>query len=175
MSLLNNILKAIGTEIQKIFGSAVAELKKTILPVVKDVTNALKGIIDADTTDILGSLLGAAGKAFEDKVRAALDVIVPKLQLAQQFLAAGGDSATILADIVKLLGGSPIETQTAFYIEFSGMLAAALAPSGELTAAEAVILSQWFYANFPTNTVTDPATPATPPAAPATPATPPTT
>lgn len=162
MSFLNNILKAIGAEINKIFGSAVTELEKTVLPVVSTVTNALKGIIGADTTDILGSLLGAAGKAFEDKVRSALDVIVPKLQLAQQFLSAGGDSGTILANITTLLGSAPAETKTAFYIEFAQMLAAALAPNGELTAAEAVMLSQWFYANFPTNNVSQPAAPATP-------------
>lgn len=147
MSKVGDFIKHIGLDIEKIFDGGVHALETVILPVTETVTNALKTITDADTADIIGHLVGAAGAAMEDKVRAALDVFVPKLQLAQQFLTGGGDSATILANIVKLVKASPAETQTAFWIEFSGKLATALA--GGITEGQAVTLAQWFYTNKP--------------------------
>lgn len=144
---VGKILKAIGGEIEKIFDGANHELKVIILPAVTAVGNALKAVIDADTADIIGHLVGSAGAAMEDKVRAALDVIIPKLQLAQQFLNTGGDSATVLASIAKMISTAPAATQTAFYIEFTGLLASDLA--GGLTVSQAVQIEQWFYANDP--------------------------
>lgn len=155
---IGTLAKEIGADIVKVFDGGVHELETIILPAVTAVTNALKTIIDGDQGDIIGKLVGASGAALEDKVRAALDLIVPKLQLAQQFLSGGGDSATILANIVKLVGASPAETQTAFWIEFSGMLAKALAAG--ITPAQAVILEQWFYANYKPGAAAAPASPA---------------
>lgn len=157
---LKTLVQKVGQEIAKIWTGTVNELEKVILPAVNTVTNALKNIVDADTSDILGHLAGSAGAALEDKVRTILDKIVPELQLAQQFLTSGADSATILANIVKLLGNSPAVVKTAFYIEFSGKLATALA-GGDLTAGEATILAQWFYTNYPATSTAPTAAPAT--------------
>lgn len=147
---IKTILAAIGTEIKKIFDGSTSELKTVILPAIIAVGNAFKTVLDGDTTDIIGKLAGAAGAALEDKVRQIIDKVVPELQLAQQFLASGADSATILANIAKLISTAPAATQAAFYIEFTGLLASDLA-SG-LTLAESVQLSQWFYQNYPTAT-----------------------
>jgi hypothetical protein len=173
---VGNILKAIGNEISKILDGAEYELKTVILPAVTAVGNALKAVIDADTSDLIGLLAGKAGQAMEDKVRTALDSLIPKLQLAQQFLNSGATSATILANIAKLISTAPAATQAAFYIEFTGLLASDLA--GGLTVGEAVTIEQWWYANDPAwlasqqGTATPPATPpTTPPATPTTPAT----
>lgn len=149
MSFINTVLKAIGTEFEKVFDGAENELKTVILPAAIAVTNAAKAVIDADTSDIIGALAGSAGKSIEDKVRQGLDIIVPKLQMAQQFLAAGGTTADILAKVVTLLGSSPAVTKTAFYIEFSGLVAQYLA-DGKLTTGEAVVLAQYWYHNSPT-------------------------
>lgn len=145
---LKSILQAIGNEVKKIFDGSVDEIKTVILPATIAVGNALKTVVDGDTTDILGKLAGAAGAAVEDKVRTAIDAIIPKLQLAQQFLATGTDSATILANITKMISTAPAATQAAFYIEFTGLLATDL--SGGLTLAESITLAQWYYTNYPT-------------------------
>jgi hypothetical protein len=150
---LEKFLQTIGHDIaseeQKIFGDVVNTLEKTVLPAVIDVTNALKTITEEDSTDIIGHLGGSAGAAIEDEIRAALPIIVPKLQMAQVLLAASPntDPATILAQIVKVVGTAPAETKTAFWIEFSGQLANAL--QTKLTVAGAIQVVQWFYKNYP--------------------------
>jgi hypothetical protein len=145
---IKKILSAIGNAIASIFQGAEHELEKVILPAAIAVTNAVKAIISVDTADIIGHIAGAAGAALEDKVRQALDVLVPKLQLAQQFIKDGTSTADILASIVKLLGTSDAVTKSAFYIEFSGLVGQYLA-DGELTTGEAVLLAQYYYANAP--------------------------
>lgn len=144
---LKTLLQKIGQDISDIFKKTVNELETVILPAVTKVGNALKAVLDGDVTDIIGHLAGAAGAELEDKVRAAFDIIIPKLQLAQQFLSSGADNATILANIAKLISTAPAATQASFYIEFTGLLASDLA--GGLTVAQAVQLEQWFYANDP--------------------------
>jgi hypothetical protein len=156
---LKTLLQKIGEDISSIFSKTVNELETVILPAVTTVTNLLKTAIDSDTTDIVGKLAGAAGAALEDKVRAILDAGVPKLQLAQALLTSGADASTILAKIIVLVKASPAETQTAFWIEFSGMLAKDLV--GGMTAGDAITLEQYFYKNYPAaQTGTAPADPA---------------
>lgn len=152
------ILAAIGNEVKKILDGAEYELKTNILPAVTLVGQALKAVVDADPADLLGKLVGAAGAAMEDKVRAALPNIIPKLQLAQQFLASGTDSATILANIAKIISTASAATKSAFYIEFTGLLASDLA--GGLTIGEAIQLEQYWYANDPAYTPPPVAAPA---------------
>lgn len=161
---LKTLLEKIGEDISSIFSKSVKELDTVILPAAIAVTNAVKTIVDLDTTDILGKLAGAAGAALEEKVKTILASLVPKLQLAQTFVAAGGDAGTILAQVVKLLGSSPAVTKTAFYIEFSSMLAADLAPSGTLTLGQATQLAQYFYSQGQPAASTATPTPSTPPA-----------
>lgn len=145
---LGTLLQHIGQSIMSIFTKTVTALEKTILPVTILVTNATKIPLVADTTDVIGHLAGAAGAALEDKLRATLLKITPSLQLAQQFLSSSADSATILANVLKLVGNAPAITKTAFYVEFSGLVAADLA-DGKLTLAESVQLAQYFYTNYP--------------------------
>src|ERR1700744_1993550 len=102
---LGTLLQKVGSWITGIFSKAGNEIENVILPTAITITNALKSVIDGDTSDILGKLVGSVGASVEDKVRQILDTIVPQLQLAQQF--KGQDPATILASIVKLLGNSP--------------------------------------------------------------------
>jgi hypothetical protein len=157
---LKTLLQKIGEDISSIFNKTVKELDTVILPAAIAVTNTVKTILTLDTTDILGKLAGSAGAALEDKVKAILAALVPKLQLAQSFLASSSDPGTILAEIVKLLPNVPAVTQTAFYIEFSSMLATDLAPSGELTLGQATQLAQYFYANNPSAVPAAPTTTA---------------
>lgn len=148
MSGLSNLLKKIGQIISNLFKNAVKDLETVILPAAIAVTNALKAIEEADTADILGHLIGSAGVAMEDKLRELLPGIVSKLQLAQQFLTAGTDPQTALANILKLISTAPAITKTAFYVEFSGLVATDLA-DGQLTLDESVQLAQYFYHNYP--------------------------
>lgn len=159
---VGKILKAIGAEISKILDGAEYELKTVILPAVTAVGNALKAITNADPADLIGRLVaGSAGAVAEDKLRTALNNIIPKLQLAQQFLSTGTDSATILANITKLISTAPAATQAAFYVEFTGLLASDLA--GGLTIGEAVTIEQWWYANDPAYLATNPPAASTTP------------
>lgn len=149
---LSSIGHAIGEEAAKIFDGVTHELQTVILPAAIAVTNALKLITDADKNDIIGHLLGKSGAAGEDKVRAALDAVVPKLQLAQAILigvdtTVAEDSSVLLAKIVQIVGVAPAETKTAFWIEFAGLLTHAL--QTKLTVSQAVQVAQWFYTNEP--------------------------
>jgi len=146
---IKKIVASIGGFFSNLFKNTIKELDTVILPVAEGVTNALKAVIDGDASDLIGGLIaGAGGRIVEDKLRAIIDAIVPKLQLAQAFVKSGDDPATILAKVVGLLGNAPGITKTAFYIEFSGMVAAALA-DGQMTLAEANTLSQYYYHNGP--------------------------
>lgn len=147
---LKTLLQHVGSWISDIFSKAGDEIENVILPAAITVTNVLKGIVDGDQSDIIGKLLGGVGAGLEDKLRSVLDIVIPKLQLAQQF--KGQDGATILANIVKLLGGSDAVTKSAFYIEFSGMVAQAWA-DGKVDLGEAATLAKYYYQNFPAGTV----------------------
>ena len=142
---LGTLLQKVGSWIADIFKKGGDILEDTVLPVAINVTNALKSLIDADSTDIIGHLAGAAGAGLEDKVRDILNKIIPQLQLAQQF--KGEDPATILANVLKLIGTSPTITQTAFWIEFSGMVAQAFANDGKIDLGEANALAKYWYEN----------------------------
>lgn len=148
MSGIGKLLQSIGSILTNLFKNTVKDLETVVLPAAIAITNAVKTITETDTTDVLGHLAGSAGAALEDKVRSLLPGIVSKLQLAQQFLNSGNDPATILANIMKLVNASPAVTQTAFYVEFSGLVAADLA-DGKLTLDESVQLAQYFYHNYP--------------------------
>jgi hypothetical protein len=148
-TFLSSVGHDIAAEEQKIFNGTVNELEKVILPAVIAVTNEVKTITDWDTNDFLGNLAGKAGAAIENEVKAALPIIIPKLQMAQTILASspGQDPAVVLASIVRIVGAAPAETKTAFWIEFSGQLANAL--QTKLTASGAFQVVQWFYKNNP--------------------------
>jgi len=130
--------------VTSLFAKGSEFLENTFLPATIAVTNALKFIVDTDTPDIIGHIAGAAGAKLEDKVRDLLAKIVPKLQLAQQW--KGQDPNTILANIIKLIGDSDVITKTAFWVEFSGMLANAF-EDGKIDLGEATALAKYFYAN----------------------------
>lgn len=162
---LKTLLQKIGSDISELFNKTVHELETVILPAAIAVTNLAKTITEGDSTDVIGKLAGAAGAALEDKLRATLEAITPKLQLAQQFLSSGGTASDILAQVIKAVGSSSAFTKTAFYIEFSGLVAQDLA-AGALTTGEAVQLAQYFYKNYPSaSAATEPV--AAPAAAPA--------
>lgn len=132
--------------IEGLFKKGTDELENVILPVAIAVTNGLKTILDLDTADIIGSIAGKAGANLEEKVKGLLPTIIQKLQLAQQF--KGLDPNTTLANILKLVGTSAPITQTAFWIEFSGMLATDL-QDGKLDLGESAALLKYWYDNHP--------------------------
>lgn len=132
--------------IEGLFKKGTDELENVILPVAIAVTNGLKTILDLDTADIIGSIAGKAGANVEEKVKELLPSVIQKLQLAQQF--KGLDPNTTLANILKLVGTSAPITQTAFWIEFSGMLATDL-QDGKLDLGESAALLKYWYDNHP--------------------------
>lgn len=135
--------------IEGLFKKGTDELENVILPVAIAVTNGLKTILDLDTADIIGSIAGKAGANVEEKVKELLPSVIQKLQLAQQF--KGLDPNTTLANILKLVGTSAPITQTAFWIEFSGMLATDL-QDGKLDLGESAALLKYWYDNHPATT-----------------------
>lgn len=141
-----SIFTKVADWISGLFKKASDILENTVLPIAISVTNALKFIVDADGTDIIGKIAGSAGAGFEDKIRSLLAEWVPKLQLAQQF--KGQDPNVILANIVKLIGTSDVVTKTAFYIEFAGMVTHAF-EDGKIDLGEATALAKYFYENHP--------------------------
>ena len=141
-----SIFTKIGNWISGLFKKASDILEDTVLPIAISVTNALKAVIDTDTPDIIGHIAGAAGAKFEDKLRQILADLVPKLQLAQQF--KGQDPSVILSNILKLIGDADAITKSAFWIEFSGMLAHAF-EDGKIDLGEATALAKYFYENHP--------------------------
>jgi hypothetical protein len=141
-----SIFTKIGNWISSLFKKASDILEDTVLPIAISVTNALKAVIDTDTPDIIGHIAGAAGAKFEDKLRSILNDLVPKLQLAQQF--KGQDPSVILSNILKLVGNADVITKSAFWIEFSGMLAHAF-EDGKIDLGEATALAKYFYENHP--------------------------
>lgn len=153
---LGSILKAVGNWVGGIFKKGSDILENVVLPTAITVTNALKLILSADTTDALGHIAGAAGAALEDKVRSILDQIIPKLQLAQAF--KGQDPAAILANVMKLISTADPVTQAAFYTEFAGLVAHAF-EDGKIDLGEAMALAKYWYENHPpvapTTTSTD--------------------
>lgn len=125
-----------------LFKKASDVIQDVVLPTTITITNALKSVLDADTVDLIGHIAGSAGVAFEDKLRAILTDIIPKLQLAQSF--KGQDPNTILANILRLIGPSDAITKTAFWIEFSGMVASAW-EDGKIDLAESATLLKYWY------------------------------
>lgn len=132
--------------VEGLFKKAGDELENVILPAAIAVTNALKTITDLDTADILGKIAGAAGAALEDKVKALLPGVIQKLQLSQMF--KGLDPNATLAGIIKIVNSTPIATQTAFWIEFSGQLNTDL-QDGKLDLGESAALLKYYYDNHP--------------------------
>ena len=145
---LKSILAAVGGWISGIFKKGSDILENVVLPTAITATNALKGVLDLDTTDLLGHVAGSAGAALEDKLRSILTDIIPKLQLAQSF--KGQDPATILANIAKLISGADPVTKAAFYTEFAGLVAHAF-EDGKIDLAEAMTLAKYWYDNHPDN------------------------
>lgn len=156
---LKTLLQKIGEDISEVFNKTVHELQTVILPAAIAAGNALKTVVDGDSGDAFGAILGTAGKVGEAALRTALDNVIPKLQLAQSILTSGQTSAQILASIAKSVGNYPAATKAAFYIEFTGMLAADLA-GGPLTLGEATQLAQYWYQNDGGTTANAPATAA---------------
>ncbi len=141
---LKTILSAVGNWISGIFKKGSDILENVVLPTAITVTNALKGILDTDSTDMLGHIAGSAGAALEDKLRSILNEIIPKLQLAQSF--KGQDPATILANVAKLISGADPITKAAFYTEFAGLVAHAF-EDGKIDLGEAMSLAKYWYDN----------------------------
>jgi len=153
-----SIFKKVIDWIEGLFSKASHTLTDVVLPAAIAVTNALKTLTDLDTADIIGHIAGQAGAAAEEKIKNLLPDIITKLQLAQQFKGLSPNET--LANIMKLVGSSAAITQTAFWIEFSGMLATAM-QDDKLSLAESASLLKYWYDNHPAETLA-PAQPVTP-------------
>ncbi len=143
---LKTWLAKVESDISGLFSKAATEFEEVLLPAAVAITNTLQTVLTLDSTDIIGKLAGSAGAALEDKVRATLEKIVPELQLAQQWKGLTADQ--ILTNVAGVIAGSTTNTKTAFWIEFSGMVAADFA-KGNLTVGEATQLAQYFFQNAP--------------------------
>lgn len=155
------IVHSIGAFAQKIFDKAGSELKTTIIPAGIAIGNVLKTITTVDSGDLIGGLVGVAGKAWEDKIRTAVNNVIPKLQIAQQFLSLTDNNA-ILAAVVRLVGTSVDSVKAAFYTEISAKVIEDLA-DGKITIGEAYALAQIVFPQIPTiTTVPHPDTPVDP-------------
>lgn len=123
------------------------EIDKVILPAAIAVANVAKTIILADTTDIIGSFAGAAGKALEDKVRQVLPLAIADMQLAKQFLDANPVTDDIIAKVVSIGQTLTGDARISFLMEFAGKVAKALA-DGNLTIQQGFVLTQAYYAEL---------------------------
>lgn len=154
MSLKTFIIE-VEDDVVNIFHSVEGELKTVIIPIAITVTNALKTVVVADSTDILGGLFGAAGAAVEDELRAILPGVVTKLQLAQQFLGLT-DPNEIIAAAVNFANSLTSDIKAKFWIDFSGQVALDFAANKgiKLTIAQAIDLVQSVYAEINTPAAT---------------------
>lgn len=156
---LGTILKKAEGWVESLFTKVANDFETVWLPATIAVTNALATILNDDPNDIIGGLVGTVGTTIENDVRNTLLKIVPELQLAQQW--KGLTANQILTNVLTLIGGATANTKTAFYIEFSGMVANDFA-QGNLTVGEAVSLAEYFKSNTSTATATTPAAPTVP-------------
>lgn len=143
-----SIFTKIGQWIHDLFSKSSKLLETVILPAAIAITNGVKAILDVDKDDIIGHLAGTAGADLEDKLKGLLPGIILKLQLAKAFEGQNLTPEQVIAGILKIVGSSQAITQTAFYIEFSGLVADALG-DGKLDLGESVTLIKYWYENHP--------------------------
>lgn len=141
-----SIFKKVFNWISGLFAKGSDELETVIIPAAITITKALKLITDFDGTDIVGHLAGSAGAALEEKLKSLLPTIIEKLQLAQMFKGQAPNQT--LANILRLIGTADPITKTAFWIEFSGMVASAL-QDGKLDLGESAAIVKYWYDNHP--------------------------
>lgn len=156
---LGTFLKKAETWGEGLFTKVADEFEAVWLPATIAITNALATVLNDDPNDIIGGLVGKVGTTIENDVRNTLLKIVPELQLAQQW--KGLTANQILTNVLTLIGDATANTQTAFYIEFSGMVANDFA-QGNLTVGEAVSLAEYFKANTSPTTGTATTAPTIP-------------
>jgi len=156
---LKSWIQSVEAKAAALFTSVGMELKTVLLPAAIRVTNALKTITDLDGLDVIGHLIGAAGPAAEEQVKAALPKVIADLQLAQAFLASNPTPEDLINKVVSIAVGLTGNARTAFLIEFSGRLATELA-NGKLTVQESILLSQDLYTQLKVPAPAPVATPA---------------
>lgn len=151
---LKDFFKKVEDDAEKVLhflGHEVSELgdllENELLPAVLDVVTFGKTVVDLDGDDLIGALAGKGGAALEDKLRIVINSAIPKLQAVQQFKNAG-TSGQILKLTLDYLGEQVEDARTAFWIEFSGMVAADLADN-QITFKEALSLLNYVEKNRP--------------------------
>lgn len=144
---LGTFLKKIFKAISNLFNEAVHEVRDIALPIAINAVNALKTIVDFDSPDLLGSIIGNVGVKVEEILRRELPKILIELKLVSSVVNAG-DSNEIIKAALKELQLSSDAAKNAFYHSISAMLATALA-DGKLTWSEAVVLVEYYFKNNP--------------------------
>lgn len=134
------------------------EVKNEILPIAYTITNDVKEVLDADTSDIISGVVkdvtGVNLAPYEDKLRNWVDVIVPDLSIAKQFMAAGTNQQ-ILNAIIADLPNMDLNAKTLFLSELAARLTQYLT-GDKITIQGAWALAQWYYNNLPAAESTNP-------------------
>lgn len=135
------VIHALETDVEQ-FGTW---LETIAIPTVIGIVDAGKAVVDFDSSDLIGDLIGRAGSPLEDRLRTILDSSVFKLQAAQQFISEG-NSNQVLAKTLQWIATQVPATQTAFWNELMSMITADLA-DGKVSLSEALALINYVEKN----------------------------
>ena len=144
---LKTFLSKLWSSIGSIFQHAEEEVRVVLLPAVTQIVNGIKTVADLDQMNLIGSLAGNLGPAFEEKLRELLPKILIELKLVDSVINAGDVNAQVLAAL-DALNLSSDRAKSAFYHDIAAMLLADLA-DGKLSWSESVTLVEYYYHNAP--------------------------
>lgn len=144
---LTSFLRKIFHAISDFFSESLYEIRDIALPAAVQTVEALKLIVDFDSPDLLGSIVGKVGVQFEEVLRKSLPKILMELKLVSSVIDAGDTNAIIQAALKELQLSSDA-AKNAFYHSISAMLVQDLA-DGHLSWSEAVVLVEYYFKNKP--------------------------
>lgn len=121
------------------------ELKTAVIPIAVGVVEGVKFLVDSDSTDVIGSLLGKAGVAAENTVRNIVPKVLVDLRIAQNCVdkPTAEEVIACAASYLKL-SGNPI--RNLMYHNLAVMVAHQMA-AGKLGLGEVIADVQYYYDN----------------------------
>lgn len=146
-----NFIKRLEQIVYSAFHSLEDFLQKIAIPVAIASVNFLKGVLNFDTLDIVGTLaddMGAkGGKDLENRLRVVIPSAIKDLSIAQKYLALGDDNK-IIGAVLKEAGTLTTSMRTLFWINLSAMINTGLS-NGKMTVQDSMLAVQSAYKNDP--------------------------
>lgn len=121
------------------------ELRSVVIPVAVNIVEGLKVLVNADSPDIIGSILGKAGQHAEDVVRTVLPKVLLDLEIAKD-CADQPTPEQVIACAVAHLKLSDNVQRNLLYHNIAVMIGVQLS-DGKLSLGEGIKDIQYYYEN----------------------------